>query len=116
MMSDQKQRTEWALSLFGGFVETWTPTGAGPLIVPARARVEQAIRDIAPMPDDTGRIGWAVFRREHDRDYDRERPSGFVHTMISAVFETTTQAHNAYTSRVDRGDGHRYLVCELRAL
>jgi hypothetical protein len=115
-MSDQKQRTQWALEQFAGFVRAWTPTGALPQVLQARIPVENAIRAIAPQADDTRRVGWAVFKREHDTEYDRERPSGWVHTMISAVFENPVQADNACRSRRKRYPDQTFVICEIQEI
>jgi hypothetical protein len=113
-----RQRTALALREFADFITDWTPPAARGQFGPgnnAAEQVRQAIRAIVPDPDELPLVGRAVFKVEHDSDYDRERPSGFVHTMISAVFENPTQADNAYLSRVKRGDGH-YIICEIRQL
>jgi hypothetical protein len=102
-MSDQKQRTQWALEQFAGFVRAWTPTGALPQVLQARIPVENAIRAIAPQADDTRRVGWAVFKREH-------------HTMISAVFENPVQADNACRSRRKRYPDQTFVICEIQEI
>lgn len=114
-MSDTAQRTQWAIDQFASFVRTWTPTGALPLVIPSRVPVENAIRAIAPHDDGTATVGWAVFKREHDDQYDRQRPSGYRHAMISAVFEDPVQVDNAYRSCVKSRPG-TFVICEIREI
>lgn len=117
-MSDQQQRTQWALDLFKGFVRTWVPLGAQALVSVdgANKQVEDAIRAIAPKDDGTATVGWAVFKREQDRDYDRERPSGWVHTQVGAVFETMTQVGNVRDSCAKKDPTGHYIICEIREI
>jgi hypothetical protein len=115
-MSDQQQRTQWALDLFQGFCSTWSPPGARIASHEARRQVEDAIRAIAPKDDGTATVGWAVFKRENDRDYDRERPSGWVHTQVGAVFETMTQVANVRDSCAKKDPTGHYLICEIREI
>jgi hypothetical protein len=127
-MSDQQQRTQWALDLFHSFVKSWTPPAIqATLLTPSGAarQVIDAIRAIAPQADDTRRVGWAVFARRHDTEYSRERPSGWVHTMVSAVFEEPAQATNALAYIVKRdaenvakgGErGVHFVICEIQEI
>lgn len=116
-MSDQQQRTTWALDLFVGFVKAWTPPAMQASILGwdgAASKVGDAIRAIAPKDDGKTRIGWAVFSKRQDRDYDRERPSGYVYAQESAVFENPVQADNAHKACVKRGG--EYIICEIREI
>lgn len=78
--------------------------------------VVDAICAIAPKDDGKATIGWAVFRRERDTDYDRERPSGWVHTQVGAVFETMGQVGNVLESRQKKDPTGHYLICEIREI
>jgi hypothetical protein len=73
-------------------------------------------RAIAPKDDGKAHVGWAVFKWEHDRDYDRERPSGRVYAQVGAVFETMTQVGNVLTSCQKRDPKGHYLICEIREI
>lgn len=118
-MSDQQQRTQWALDLFREFIVAWTPAAMREQLLGSEKRsahgVREAIKAIAPKDDGVATVGWAVFKREHDTDYDRERPSGYVHTIASAVFEDIAQADNAQAYRAARNDGE-YIICEIREI
>lgn len=53
-MSDQQQRTQWALDMFHSFVLSWTPPSARPLLFQLGGdipKVLDAIKAIAPTPD-----------------------------------------------------------------
>lgn len=117
-MSDQQQRTQWAVDMLRSFVGVWVAPGARalPPVKGAVEMVENNIRAIAPKGDDTARVGWAVFKRDHDRDYDRERPSGYVHTLIGAVFENPAQATNAQQACYSKHPEGTYIVCEIREI
>jgi hypothetical protein len=115
-MTDQRQRTQWALDRFRSFVEKWTPPGAWSPSSGDRALIENAITAIAPRPDDTP-IGYGVFRREIDADWDiRQRPSGFVHTLVSAVFDKPAQAENAHQGTCKRHPDQHFIICEIREI
>ena len=98
-----------ALHAFDEFVGAWVgPAAQRYVFAPGNThadRVREAIKTAAAT-DHSRRVGWAVFKREHDAEYDRERPSGYVHTMVSAVFENLAQAQNATLSAKRRNDEH----------
>lgn len=113
-MSDQKQRTQWALDVFAGFVRIWTPDGALALVTEAQATVAAAIRAISPLGHDEP-VGWAVFRRELDTTYNhRDHPSGYVHTIISAVFDKPGQADTVYQSVTRKHPAQEFVIGEIR--
>lgn len=121
-VSDQAQRTQWALDLFREFIRNWAPMAMQSILTDDRdgsdnpgQKVRRAIRNIAPQADDTRRVGWAVFKREHDREYSRERPSGWVHTMVSAVFEEPAQATNALAFLKSKSTDH-FVICEIQEI
>lgn len=117
-MTDQQQRTQWALDRFRSFTREWVASAAQELTVHANdaATVVRAIEAIAPKDDTTAHVGWAVFKRERDADYDRERPSGWIHTQVGAVFETMTQVSNVHASCVKKDPTGHYLICEIREI
>jgi hypothetical protein len=91
-MTDQQQRTQWALDVFASFVRMWTPPVAVEQVHISAASVDTAILQIAPKADNEP-IGYGVFKREIDADWDiRQRPSGFVHELVSAVFDKPAHA------------------------
>jgi hypothetical protein len=111
-MTDQVQRTAWALDQFEGFVAEWTPPATLPHLIdnddnPAEM-VRRAIRAIAPPAPGTRLVGYAVFGQKPDR----ERESGFEHIAISAVFDDLAQAQNAYDFAQSKGEvaGCKYFV------
>jgi hypothetical protein len=107
---------ESALRAFDEFVGAWVGPAAQRYVFAAgnthADRVREAIQ-AAAATDTSRRVGWAVFKREHDTDYDRERPSGYVHTVVSAVFESLAQAQNAHEYCTGKHDGD-YIICELQ--
>lgn len=116
-MTDQQQRTQWALDRFRSFVNMWVAPGVTSMqeVIAARDRVDESIRAIAPK--DNPPIGWAVFQREIDADWDiRQRPSGFVHTLTSAVFDKLGHAENAHQGASKRHPENQYVICEIREL
>lgn len=129
-MSDQQQRTAWAVEKFRDFVKAWTPPAARRQLLHDGAamrvdldaelrdgeRVINAIKAIAPKDDGKTHVGWAVFKREHDNEYLRERKSGLIHTMISAVFEDPAQADNACRSQRKRQPDQHFIICEIREI
>lgn len=72
-------------------------------------RVREAIK-AAAQTDDSRRIGWGVFRKALDTTYDRDRPSGFVYTLVSAVFEFVPT--NALEYCRQKKDGE-FIICEI---
>jgi hypothetical protein len=121
----QQQRTQWALDLFGEFVRDWVgPAARSAYVATALAgtspspfeRVADAISAIAPTPDNSRRVGWAVFKREYDTEYSRERPSGWVHTMVSAVFEEPEQATNALAFLRAKHLTNNFVICEIQEI
>lgn len=123
-MTDQQQRTQWALDpldLFREFIRTWTPLATQSTLTDdgysnAGSMLREAIKAIAPKDDGKAHVGWAVFKRERDTDYDRERPSGWVHTQVGAVFETMTQVGNVHQSCQKKDPKGHYLICEIREI
>jgi hypothetical protein len=62
-------------------------------------------------------IGYGVFRREIDADWDiRQHPSGFVHTLTSAVFDKLGHAQNAHQGASKRRPERQYVICEIREI
>ena len=125
-MSDQAQRTEWALELFRGFVKAWTPPSVLNMIMDERGvegwidsrpgeQVIAAIRAIAPEPDDSRRVGYAVFRKDFDTEYQRERPSGFIYTIVGDVFENLAQAQNVLEYCKTEREGE-HVICEIQQI
>jgi hypothetical protein len=115
-MTDQQQRTQWALDLFHSFMLTWTPPGAHGLMKfsDADGVVTDAIRAIAP-PGHGECIGWAVFKREIDADWDRrQHPSGYVHTQVGVVFDKPEHAANVQIGQAKKYPDQEFVVCELR--
>lgn len=112
-------RTAWALSVFDGFLHAWTPTAMHQRLTDDDsdgARVRAAIQAIAPRDVEDRRLGWAVFSKTPDTDYDRERPSGFVYHLVSAVFENEAQAHNAleyWRDRTASDAAPDFVICEI---
>lgn len=119
-MSDQQQRTQWALDLFQNFIRSWVaPAMQGHLMDNddnGGEKIRRAIKAIAPKDDGKAHVGWAVFKRERDTDYDRERPSGWVHTQVGGLFETMTQVGNVLESRRKKDPKGHYLICEIREI
>jgi hypothetical protein len=77
--------------------------------------VISAIRAIAPK--NTEPIGYGVFHREIDADWDiRQRPSGYVHELVSAVFDKPAQADNAHQALVQKYPDRHYVICEIREI
>jgi hypothetical protein len=119
-MSDQQQRTQWALDLFDGFVRGWTPPAAqefAPTLAVDMVRVNDAIRAIAPKNDSKTVIGYAVFRREIDATYDiRDYPSGYRHSIVGAVFDRLMHAENVHRSQCKTHPENQYVICEIREI
>jgi hypothetical protein len=118
-MSDQQQRTTWALDMFESFVQRWTPAAAHPHLAKGKASEAEVVRSavyaIAPKDDSKAVIGYGVFQREIDADWDiRQRPSGYVHTLISAVFDKLDHAENAHQGACRRHPDNQYVICEIR--
>lgn len=84
-MTDQQQRTAWALQLLEGFVDTWTPLGAQPHLLDELDKIRRAIHAIAPAEQTTG-LGYAVFGLRPET-LERKRESGFETVVVSAVFD-----------------------------
>lgn len=106
---------EQALRAFDEFVGAWVGPAAQRYVFASgnthADRVRQTIQ-AAAATDHSRRVGWAVFERAHDTDYDRERPSGYVHTIASAVFEDVGQAQNALGYIETKHDGE-FVICEI---
>src|SRR4051812_35852309 len=119
MMTDQQQRTQWALDTFRSFATSWAPrVMMEDLTSPWHSAIEtvnRSIRAIAPKDDSKAIIGYGVFQREIDADWDiRQHPSGFVHTLISAVFDKPHFAENAHQGASKRHPERQYVICEIR--
>jgi hypothetical protein len=117
-MTDQQQRTQWALDLFAGFIRQWTPAAMHEHLtdrIPSDGEnVRAAIRAIAPK-DGNPPIGWAVFQRHIDTGYDiRQHPSGYLHTLTSAFFDKPAHAENAHQGASKRHPENQYVICEIR--
>lgn len=81
-MIGEAERAGWALQLFDGFVDTWTPRALPPELQAHVKQVRTAIAAIAP-PIPNRVVGYAVFALKADRD----RECGFEHIAVSAVFD-----------------------------
>lgn len=115
-MTDQQQRTQWALDVLLGFIRKWTPEAARPAMASDEVTLNAAIVAIAPR-DVSEPIGYGVFRREIDADWDiRQRPSGWVHTLISAVFDKPAQAENVHASQTKKYPDQHFIICEIREI
>lgn len=115
-MSDQQQRTQWAVDRFRSFIHAWTAPASRSELVVDEVQVLTAIRDIAPKGD-ADPVGYGVFRREIDADWDiRQRPSGWVHTLISAVFDKPAQAENVHASQTKKHPDQHFIICEIREI
>lgn len=102
-MTDQAQRTAWALQQFESFVGNWAPPVMQAQAAPNDLsneveHVVRAIRSIAP-PQTHPLVGYAVFGQLPDR----KRDSGFEHIAISATFDELGQAQNAYEHAKSKG-------------
>jgi hypothetical protein len=116
-MTDQQQRTEWARERFASFVEKWISPAARELaaIADDAYAVLRAIKAIAPKDEAERHVGWAVFKREIDATYNhRDHPSGYIHTMISAVFDSIPT--NAYESQRKKHPDQEFIICEIREI
>lgn len=119
-MTDQQQRTQWALDLLQSFIREWTPQAVRREMFdrftgPAQ-QIRSAIAAIAPTEDDKAHVGWAVFKQEHDREYRREWPSGFTHTQVGVVFETDYQVANVLAGCKTKDPKGEYFICEIRRI
>ncbi len=108
-MTDQQQRTQWAIDIFNGFVQSWVPPAVSRGLWTKRnpvnddERVRTAIRDIAPIPDADAHIGYAVYKQDPDLTYNRDRPSGFIYTQV-----------NVLISQSKKYPDNHYVICEIR--
>lgn len=119
-MTDQQQRTQWALDRFRQFIVDWTPAATRQqlldtaLAYSTAEQVRSAIRAIAPKGD-TEPMGYGVFQRQIDVTYNhRDHPSGYVHTLTSAVFDKPAHAENAHKGATKRHPENQYVICEIR--
>lgn len=81
-MIGEAERCGWALQLFDGFVEIWTPRALPPELQAHIMQVRNAIAAIAP-PIPNRVVGYAVFAQKADRD----RECGFEYIAVSAIFD-----------------------------
>lgn len=96
-MTDQAYRTVWALQLFNGFVNAFTPPA---MQVHCREQIEAvriAIRAIAPAPE-AKILGYGVYAQRPDR----HRDNGFEHIAICALSETLAGAENVFDGTIER--------------
>ena len=104
---------EHALRAFDEFVGAWVGPAAQRYVFVSgdtnADRVRQAIQ-AAAQTDDSRRIGWGVFQRALDTTYDRDRPSGFVYTLVSAVFEFVPTNVLEYCQQKKDGE---FIICEI---
>jgi hypothetical protein len=113
-MTDQAQRTEWALQQFAGFVEAWAPPAVqnDERLVADVQHVMRTITAIAPIGDAVPVLAWVVVSQR----YDAKTKSRFKYEVVTAVFEDIAQAQNAYESCLERRSerGVKYFICALR--
>lgn len=76
-------------------------------------RLRESILKLAESRTTTERVGYAVFSRVIDMEYDRDRPSGFVHKIASAVFEKPGMAENVIEYWSEADCGGKYIICEI---
>lgn len=98
-MTDQAQRTTWAVQRFESFVNAYTPPAMQVYCRDGIANVQRAIRAIAP-PMVSRVVGYAVFAEVPDR----ERDCGFEHIAISAISETLAGAENVMAGNIKRAE------------
>lgn len=113
-MTDQTQRTVWALQQFQSFVDRWTAPAMQEFLQDDILHVKDCIRLIAP-PYENPVVGYAVFGQRPDH----ERESGFEHVAISAVADTLGQVQNAYDYAVSKGDAKgcdHFVICAVQQI
>ena len=96
-MSDQDQRTTWAVQQFTGFVNTFTPPAMQVYCRDEIAKVRAAIRAIAPGPE-ASVLGYGVYAQRPTI----ERDSGFEHIAICALSDTLAGAERVMDGTVER--------------
>jgi hypothetical protein len=96
-MTDQAQRTAWAVQRFESFVNTFTPPALQVYCRDDIIAVRRAIRAIAP-GQAAQVLGYGVYAQVPDR----KRASGFEHIAICALSETLAGAENVFEGRIER--------------
>jgi hypothetical protein len=113
-MTDQAQRTAWALEQFNSFVNSYTPPAMWVHCRDGIEHVRRTVRAIAPAADGP-LVGYAVFAQRPDR----KRESGFEHIAISTVFDDLASAQNAYDCAASKGvvEGCKYFtICAVQQI
>jgi hypothetical protein len=88
-MTDQAQRTAWALQLLEGFIQRWVAPAMQEHLLDNDTndgeQLRRAIRAIAPA-EQVDRLGYAVYGLKPETR-ERRRESGFEAVVVSAVFD-----------------------------